>query len=40
MKSIRTDRLRPGDLVAGTAASGPYKDGPTATGRPRPGTRA
>lgn len=28
MKSIRTDKARPGDLIAGTGASGDYEGGP------------
>lgn len=28
MKLIRTDHLRPGDLILGTEASGNYEDGP------------
>lgn len=28
MKTIRTDQSRPGDLIAGTSASGNYEGGP------------
>jgi hypothetical protein len=27
-RTVRTDRLRGGELVIGTTASGPYEDGP------------
>lgn len=27
-RNVRTDRLRGGELVIGTTASGPYEDGP------------